>query len=148
MLRKSLLKAFAVCLMMLLLSAGTTSWASTGNIQLQQKGFRLNEPAYVVPVADGRDTVELIESQAAEIEILDAYIASQDAELEKLDIDITRLKDSMSAERSAWSSRSQELAHENKRLQSPWSIGFFGGYDVLHREIAVGVGMCFSIVRF
>ena len=148
MLRKSLLKAFAVCLMMLLLSAGTTSWASTGNIKLQQKGFRLNEPAYVVPIRDGRDTLELLESQAAEIETLDAYIASQDTELEKLDVDIARLKDSMSAERSAWASRSQELARENKRLQSPWSMGFFGGYDTLHGEIAIGFGICFSVVRF
>ena len=148
MLRKSLSKISAACLTMLLLSAGTTSWASTGHIKLQQKGFRLNEPAYVVPIRDGRDTLELLESQAAEIETLDAYIASQDAELEKLDIDITRLKGSMSAERSVWSSRSQELAHENKRLQSPWSVGFFGGYDVLHREIAVGLGICFSVIRF
>lgn len=101
-----------------------------------------------MPVADGRDTVELIESQAAEIEILDAYIVSQDAELEKLDIDIVRLKDSISAERSAWASRNQELTRENKRLQSPWSIGFFGGYDALHREFSVGVGICFSVIKF
>lgn len=139
MLRKKLSKISAACLMILLLSAGTTSWASTGNIKLQQKGFRLNEPAYVVPIRDGRDTLELLESQAAEIETLDAYIASQDAELEKLDIDIARLKDSISAERSAC---------ENKRLQSPWSIGFFGGYDALHKEIAIGFGICFSVVRF
>ena len=148
MLRKSLSKISAACLTMLLLSAGTTSWASTGNIKLRPAGFRLNEAAYVVPVADGRDTVELIESQAAEIEILDAYIVSQDAELEKLDIDIVRLKDSISAERSAWASRNQELTRENKRLQSPWSIGFFGGYDALHREFSVGVGICFSVIKF
>ena len=42
----------------------------------------------------------------------------------------------------------EKLAQRNERLASPWSIGFFGGYDPFRDEAVCGVGVTYSVVRF
>ena len=77
--------AMLLALMMLVsLIAGTASWGGTGKVELRPAGYKLTAPAYVVPVRDGRDTVELIETQAAELSALREYLAAQNASLEQI----------------------------------------------------------------
>lgn len=122
--------------------------AATGKIELQPKGYCLTNEAYVVPVADGRDTVEMLESQAAEIGALRSYVSSQDRMIAAISSDFAALEGAQAQERAAWQRSVEKLQRSNKKLRSPWLLGFFGGYDALHREFSVGVGICFSVVRF
>lgn len=101
-----------------------------------------------MPMDDGRDTVEMLESQAAEIGALRSYVSSQDRMIAAISSDIATLEGVQAQERAAWQRSVEKLQLSNKKLQSPWSIGFFGGYDALHREFSVGVGICFSVIKF
>ena len=141
--------AMLLTLMMLVsLIAGTASWGGTGNIELRQEGYKLTEPAYVVPVRDGRDTVELIETQAAELGVLREYLAAQNASLERVAAEFETLETAVTEERQAWQDEAEKLARRNKRLASPWSIGFFGGYDPFRDEAVCGVGVTYAVIRF
>lgn len=146
--RKMLCAMSAGLTMLALLTIGTACLADTGKIELRPKGYALTNEAYVVPVADGRDTVEMIESQAAEIGALLAYAASQDAALEAVSADIVALEAAIVRERAAWHGSVEEIQRSNKKLRSPWSIGAFAGYDAIHREACVGVGLVYSFWRF
>ena len=42
----------------------------------------------------------------------------------------------------------EKLTRRNKRLASPWSIGFFGGYDPFRDEAVCGVGVTYAVIRF
>ena len=127
--------AMLLTLMMLVsLIAGTASWGGTGSIELRPEGYKLTAPAYVVPVRDGRDTVELIETQAAELSALREYLAAQNASLEQIAGEFGTLEAAVKEERKAWQDEAEELARRNKLLASPWSIGFFGGYDPFRDE--------------
>ena len=123
-------------------------WANTSAIKLMPRGHALNEAAYVVPVADGRETVELIEVQVAELKIKDAYIASCDAKLQQLDISILSLEEAVKNEREEWKRSVQKLEKDVKSLKSPLGIGLFGGYDPFKREAVVGIGLVYQILRF
>ncbi len=141
--------AMLLTLMMLVsLIAGTASWGGTGRVELRPAGYKLIEPAYVVPVRDGRDTVELIETQAAELSALREYLAAQNASLEQIAAEFETLKAAVAEERQAWHDEAEKLAQRNERLSSPWSIGFFGGYDPFRDEAVCGVGVTYSVVRF
>ena len=131
-----------------LLTVGTACWGDTGKIELRPKGYSLIGEAYVVPLQDGRDTVEMMESQAAEIGALRAHAASQDAALEAVSADIVALEAAIVRERAAWHGSVEEIQRSNKKLRSPWSIGAFAGYDAIHREACVGVGLVYSFWRF
>lgn len=135
-------------MMLLSLIAGTASWGGTGSIELRPAGYKLTEPAYVVPVRDGRDTVELIETQAAELSALREYLAAQNASLEQIAEEFGALEVAVKEERKAWHDEAEKLAQRNERLSSPWAIGFFGGYDPFRGEAVCGVGVTYSVVRF
>lgn len=141
--------AMLLTLMMLVsLIAGTASWGDTGKVELRPAGYKLTAPAYVVPVRDGRDTVELIETQAAELSALREYLAAQNANLEQIADEFETLKAAVTEERKAWHDEAEKLAQRNERLSSPWSIGFFGGYDPFRGEAVCGVGVTYAVIRF
>ena len=106
-------------MMLVSLIAGTASWGGTGSIELQPAGYRLTEPAYVVLVCDGRDTVELIETQAAELSALREYLAAQNASLERVAAEFETLETAVTDERKAWQSEVEKLAQQNECLSSP-----------------------------
>ena len=101
-----------------------------------------------MPVADGRDTVEMIESQAAEIGALRRHVSAQDRIVDTISADIVALEGAIAKERAAWQNSSQKLQRQNEKLRSPWSVGVFAGYDVIHQEACVGVGLVYSLFRF
>lgn len=141
--------AMLLTLMMLVsLIAGTASWGGTGSIELRPAGYKLTAPAYVVPVSDGRDTVELIEMQAAELSALREYLAAQNASLEQIAGEFSALEAAVAEERAAWQKEAEKLSKQNRRLSSPWAVGFFGGYDPFRKEAVCGVGVTYSVVRF
>lgn len=147
--RKIMSCVMLLTLMMLVsLIAGTASWGGTGRVELRPAGYELTAPAYVVPVRDGRDTVELIETQAAELSALREYLAAQNAGLEQIVDEFETLEAAVAEERAAWQDEAEKLARQNERLSSPWSIGFFGGYDPFRKEAVCGVGVTYSVVRF
>ncbi|WP_307756106.1 hypothetical protein [uncultured Cloacibacillus sp.] len=131
-----------------LFAAGTVCWGDTGKIELRPKGYALTNEAYVVPLQDGRDTVEIMESQAAELGVLRRHVFSQDRIVDTISADIVALESAVAKEREAWLNSSQKLQRQNEKLRSPWSIGAFAGYDAIHREACVGVGLVYSFWRF
>lgn len=141
--------AMLLTLMMLVsLIAGTASWGDAGKVELRPAGYKLTAPAYVVPVRDGRDTVELIETQAAELSALREYLAAQNASLEQIAEEFRVLEAAVKEERKAWHDEAEKLMQRNERLSSPWSIGFFGGYDPFRKEAVCGVGLTYAVIRF
>ena len=146
--KRKLYRASALITTLILLAAGTACSEDIGNIELRPEGYKLTEPAYVVPVSDGRDTVELIETQAAELSALREYLAAQNASLEQIVEEFSVLEAAVTEERKAWQRETEKLARRNKRLSSPWSIGFFGGYDPFRDEAVCGVGVTYAVVRF
>lgn len=135
-------------MMTALFAAGTVCWGDTGKIELRPKGYALTNEAYVVPLQDGRDTVEIMESQAAELGVLRRHVFSQDRIVDTISADIVALEGAVAKEREAWLNSSQKLQRQNEKLRSPWSIGAFAGYDAIHREACVGVGLVYSFWRF
>lgn len=141
--------AMLLTLMMLVsLIAGTASWGDTGKVELRPAGYKLTEPAYVVPVRDGRDTVELIETQAAELSALREYLAAQNASLERVAAEFETLEAAVAKERAAWQKEAEKLSRQNRRLSSPWAVGLFGGYDPFRDEAVCGVGVTYAVIRF
>lgn len=101
-----------------------------------------------MPVADGRDTVELIETQAAELGALRRHITRQDGIVDAISSDVVALEASVAAEREAWESGVEKLQKANKRLRSPWSVGLFGGYNAVGGGFCIGAGITYSFLRF
>lgn len=101
-----------------------------------------------MPVRDGRDTVELIETQAAELTALKEYLAAQNASIEQIAGEFRELEAAVTEEREAWKREAGKLTRRNKRLASPWAIGFFGGYDPFRGEAVCGVGVTYAVIRF
>lgn len=101
-----------------------------------------------MPVSDGRDTVELIETQAAELTALKEYLAAQNASLEQIADEFDMLEAAVAEERAAWAAETERLMKQNRRLSSPWGVGLFGGYDPFRDEGVCGVGITYSVVRF
>ena len=147
--RRMMSCAMLLTLMMLVsLISGTASWGGTGSIELRPAGYKLTEPAYVVPVRDGRDTVELIETQAAELSALREYLAAQNASLERQAAEFETLEAAVAEERAAWQKEAEKLSRQNRRLSSPWAVGLFGGYDPFRKEAVCGVGVTYAVIRF
>lgn len=143
-----LLKASMLTATLILLAAGTACSEDTGNISLRPAGYELTAPVYVVPVRDGRDTVELIETQAAELSALREYLAAQNASLEQIAGEFETLEAAVKEERAAWNAEAEKLSKQNRRLSSPWAVGLSGGYDPFRDEAVCGVGITYSVVRF
>ena len=101
-----------------------------------------------MPVRDGRDTVELIETQAAELAALREYLAAQNASLEQMAAEFEALEAAVKEERAAWKAEAEKLSKQNQRLSSPWAVGLFGGYDPFKDEAVCGVGVVYSVIRF
>lgn len=146
--KKKLLRASALTATLTLLAAGTACSDDTAAVELRPTGYRLTEPAYVVPVRDGRDTVELIETQAAELAALREYLSAQNTSLEQIAEEFEALKAAVTEERAAWQSETERLTKQNRRLSSPWTVGLFGGYDPFRDEVVCGVGVVYSVIRF
>ena len=146
--KKKLLRTSALILTMLLLAAGTACSEGTESISLRPAGYKLTAPAYVVPVHDGRDTVELIETQEAELTALREYLAAQNANLEQIAKEFETLEAAVADERAAWQAETDRLAKQSRRLSSPWAVGLFGGYDPFRDEAVCGVGIVYSVIRF
>ena len=147
--RKMILGAMLAGLtIMVLLTVGTACLAATEKIELRPKGYCLMNEAYVVPLADGRDTVELIETQASELNTLRSYVSSQDAALEAVSTDISALEAAQAKERAAWQSSAYKLQRSLKKQKSPWALGIFAGYDAVHSNASIGVGLVYSFWRF
>ena len=146
--RKKLLRASALILTTILLVAGTACSEGTESISLRPAGYELTAPAYVVPVHDGRDSVELIETQAAELTALREYLSAQNASLEQIAEEFGALEAAVAKERAAWQADAEQLTKQNRRLSSPWAVGLFGGYDPFRDEAVCGVGVTYSVVRF
>lgn len=104
--------------------------------------------AYVVSIQDGRDTVELIETQSIEITHLNNYITSQDKIINTLSKDVTDLQSSVSVERKAWESNIAKLQKSLKKYKNPWSLGIFTGYDAIDSNLCIGVGLTYSFWKF
>ncbi|WP_143330731.1 hypothetical protein [Cloacibacillus sp. An23] len=146
--KRKLFAMSALIVTAILLAAGTACSGDTGNIRLRPAGYELTEPAYVVPVCDGRDTVELIETQAAELTALREYLSAQNASLEQIAEEFETLEAAVADERAAWKAETERLAKQNRRLSSPWAVGLFGGYDPFRKEAVCGVGVSYVIIRF
>ena len=146
--KKKLLRASALTATLILLAAGTACSDDTAAVELRPTGYSLTEPAYVVPVRDGRDTVELIETQAAELAALREYLSAQNASLEQIAGEFETLEAAVADERAAWQKEAEKLANQNRRLSSPWGVGLFGGYDPFRDEAVCGVGVTYAIIRF
>lgn len=146
--RKMLCAMLTGLTILALLTVGTACWGDTGKIELRPQGYALTEQAYVVPLQDGRDTVEMMESQAAEIGALRKCVSSQDRMVDAISADIAVLEGAVVRERAAWQKNVEKIQRSNKRLRSPWSVGLFAGYDAIHREACVGVGLVYSFWRF
>lgn len=101
-----------------------------------------------MPVRDGRDTVELIETQAAELAALREYLAAQNASMEQIAEKFDALEAAVKEERAAWQAETERLTKQNRRLSSPWAVGLFGGYDPFRDEAVCGVGVTYAIIRF
>ena len=101
-----------------------------------------------MPVRDGRDTVELIETQAAELTALREYLSAQNASMEQIAKEFETLEAAVKEERVAWQKEAERLTKQNRRLSSPWGIGLFGGYDPFRDEAVCGVGVVYSVIRF
>ena len=146
--KRKFFRASALTAMLILLAAGTACSEGTGSISLRPAGYELSAPAYVVPVRDGRDTVELIETQEAELTALREYLAAQNASMEQIAEEFGALETAVAEERAAWKAEAERLAKQNRRLSSPWGVGLFGGYDPFRGEAVCGVGITYSVVRF
>lgn len=146
--KKKLLRASALTATLILLAAGTAYSDDTAAVELRPTGYSLTEPAYVVPVRDGRDTVELIETQASALTALREYLAAQNASLEQIAGEFEALEAAVKEERTAWQKEAERLTKQNRRLSSPWGVGLFGGYDPFRDEAVCGVGVVYSVIRF
>ena len=99
--------------------------------------IRLESNSYVMSVQDGRDLLELIDTQDAEIQELWQAINKKDEQIDKL---ITV---------------SEELVNKTYQLESKlvkekakrFGIGVFAGMSQ-HGEAVVGIGITFDLFRF
>ena len=131
-----------------MLILGTNTLTATGEVRAQTKGYTLIEDSFVVSLEDGRTTVEMIDTLSAEVDIYRNTLESQAVSITEMEKAYLIYK--KETEEKAQNDRLTIAKQEKKikRLSKPWSLGAFGGYDVIHSEAVVGVGICYSIIRF
>lgn len=145
-------------IMMLLLLPGMPASANTGNegkIKILSPGTQLTESSYVVPLKDGRDTLELIDTQSAEVKALQGIVASKDIQIDKLISAVEDLNRNRLQERAEWQTQVKNMSDKNYELnmnltnekQKRWAIGPFLG--ITHTgEAVVGISITYAIIKF
>ena len=145
-------------IMMLLLLPGMPASENTGNegkIKILSPGTKLTETFYVVPLQDGRDTLELIDTQSAEITALQGIVASKDLQIDKLISAVEDLNRNRIQERAEWQTQVQSLHEINNKLETTLAkekhkrltIGPFIG--LAHTgEGVIGIGITYAIISF
>lgn len=158
MLKKGLLKLLLILIVMLLPLHGMPASASTenpGKIKTAVPGTIITESAYLVPLKDGRDTLELIDAQSAEITALRGIVTSKDIQIDKLISAVDGLNKNRLQERTEWQEQVGSLANKNIALDKKlaiekrkrWAIGIFGGL-ANSGEGVIGIGITYDIIRF
>ena len=158
MLKKGLLKLLLILIMMLLQLHGMPASASTGSpgkIKTVTPGTIVTESAYLVPLEDGRDTLELIDTQSAEITALQGIVASKDIQIDRLISAVEDLNRNRLEERTEWQTQVQSLHKINNKLETTLAnekhkrlaIGPFIG--LAHTgEGVIGIGITYAIISF
>lgn len=115
----------------------------------------VTESAYIVPLKDGRDTLELIDTQSAEVKALQGIVASKDIQIDKLISAVEDLNRNRVQERTEWQEQVGALANKNVVLEKKlatekrkrWGIGIVGG--LAHTgEGVIGIGITYNFLRF
>jgi len=108
-----------------------------------------------VSLQDGRDTLELIDTQSAEIRALQGILASKDIQIDKLIWVVNDLNKNRLQERLGWQQQVEILENKNITLDKKfaiekrkrWGIGPFGG--IAHNgECVIGIGITYNIIKF
>ena len=158
MLKKRLLKLLLILIMMLLQLHGMPASANTespGKIKAVTPGAIVTESSYLVPLQDGRDTLELIDTQSAEITALQGIVASKDLQIDKLISAVEDLNRNRIQERAEWQTQVQSLHEINNKLETTLAkekhkrltIGPFIG--LAHTgEGVIGIGITYAIISF
>lgn len=153
-----LLKLLLILIMMLLPLHGMPASANTGSpgkIKTAAPGMIVTESAYIVPLKDGRDTLELIDTQSAEVKALQGIVASKDIQIDKLISAVEDLNRNRVQERTEWQEQVGALANKNVVLEKKlatekrkrWGIGIVGG--LAHTgEGVIGIGITYNFLRF
>lgn len=109
----------------------------------------------MVPLKDGRDTLELIDTQSAEVKALQGIVASKDVQIDKLILAVQDLNRNRLQERAEWQTQVKSISDKNYELNNDlttekhkrWGIGIFGG--MAHTgESVIGIGITYSIIKF
>ena len=155
--RKQLLRFLCLMIVMLLFN-GTCVWANTGSpgkIKTVTPGTIATESSYLVPLQDGRDTLELIDTQSAEVKALQGIVASKDIQIDKLISAVEDLNRNRLQERTEWQTQIQSLHEINNKLETTLTrekhkrltIGPFIG--LAHTgEGVIGIGITYAIISF
>ena len=158
MLKKRLLKLLLILIMMLLQLHGMPASANTespGKIKAVTPGAIVTESSYLVPLQDGRDTLELIDTQSAEVKALQGIVVSKDIQIDKLISAVEDLNRNRLQERAEWQTQVKSISDKNyelnmdltKEKNKRWAIGIFGG--MAHTgESVIGIGITYSIIKF
>ena len=147
-----------ILIMILSLLHGMPASASTGSegkIKIVSLGTKLTENSYVVPLQDGRDTLELIDTQAAEVEALRGIVASKDIQIDRLILAVKNLNSNRLQERAEWQTQVKNISDKNYELNTDltkekhkrWGIGIFGGMAYTGEGV-IGIGITYSIIKF
>ena len=105
-----------ILIMMLLLLPGMPASANTGNsgkIKTATPGTTVTESVYLVPLQDGRDTLELIDTQSAEVEALRGIVASKDIQIDRLILAVKDLNSNRLQERAEWQTQVKNISDKN-----------------------------------
>lgn len=109
----------------------------------------------MVPLKDGRDTLELIDTQSAEITALRGIVTSKDIQIDKLISAVEGLNKNRLQERTEWQTQVNTLHQKNNELETTLrkeqrkrlAIGPFVG--VAHTgEGIIGIGITYAIILF
>lgn len=108
-----------------------------------------------MPLQDGRDTLELIDTQSAEVKALQGIVVSKDIQIDKLISAVEDLNRNRLQERAEWQTQVKSISDKNyelnmdltKEKNKRWAIGIFGG--MAHTgESVIGIGITYSIIKF
>ena len=117
--RKKLLGLLLILIMILSLLSGMPASASTGSegkIKTATPGTTVTESVYLVPLQDGRDTLELIDTQSAEVEALRGIVASKDIQIDRLILAVKDLNRNRLQERAEWMEQVKTINDKNYEL--------------------------------
>ncbi|WP_446788190.1 hypothetical protein [Macellibacteroides fermentans] len=108
-----------------------------------------------MPLQDGRDTLELIDTQSAEIRALRGIVASKDIQIDKLIFAVEDLNKNRLQERTEWQTLVKTLEEKTSKLERAlekecrkrWGIGPYGGISY-KGEGVIGLGITYDIIKF